>query len=151
MTPIVNFLFDLGPVWIWLLLGALLLGLEIVVPGVHFVWFGFAAGLVAVLVFITGMPWGFQLIAFAVLATAFVYFLRGYASAERIASDEPDLNVRGQQYVGRTVVVENGIEGGRGKVRVGDTLWSARGPDLPAGASVKITDVDGIVLVVAPV
>jgi inner membrane protein len=151
MTPIVNFLFDLGPVWIWLLLGALLLGLEIVVPGVHFVWFGFAAGLVAVLVFITGMAWGFQLIAFAALAAAFVYFLRDYASAERIASDEPDLNVRGQQYVGRTVVVENNIEGGRGKVRVGDTLWSARGPDLPAGSSVKITGVDGIVLVVAPV
>jgi inner membrane protein len=151
MTAIVNFFFDLGPVWTWLLLGALLLGLEIVIPGVHFVWFGFAAGIVALLVFVTGMPWGIQLIAFAALATAFVDFLRGYASPLRIKSDEPDLNVRGQQYVGRTVVVENGIQDGRGKVRVGDTLWSARGPDLPAGTSVKVTGVDGIVLVVAPV
>ena len=151
MSAVVGYFLDLGPVWTWLLVGALLLGLEIVIPGVHFVWFGFAAGIVAILVFITGMPWGIQLIAFAGLATAFVYFLRGYASPLWIRSDEPDLNVRGQQYIGRTVVVENGIEGGRGKVRVGDTLWSAKGPDLPAGTTVKVTGVDGIVLVVARV
>jgi inner membrane protein len=147
----VVFLIDLGPVWDWLLLAALLLALEIVVPGVHFVWFGFAAAIVAGLVFGTGIPWGVQLVAFGVIACAFVYFLRGYASPARIKSDEPDLNIRGQQYVGRTVTVEDAISGGRGKVRIGDTLWTARGPDVPAGASVKVTGVDGIVLVVAAV
>ncbi len=151
MTSAIDFFVSLGPIWSWLLLGALLLGLEMLVPGVHFIWFGVAAGLVALLVFVTGIPWGVQLIAFAALAAAFVYFMRGYAAPDRNKSDEPDLNVRGQQYVGRTVIIEESIAGGRDKVRVGDTMWSARGPDLPAGVAVKVTGVDGIVLVVAAV
>jgi membrane protein implicated in regulation of membrane protease activity len=101
-------------------------------------------------VFATGIAWGWQLIVFALTAASFVIFLRGYASPLRLRSDEPDLNVRGQQYIGRTVVVEDAIAGGRGKVRIGDTLWSAKGADVPAGASVKVIGVDGIVLVVAP-
>ncbi len=151
MSAVVNFFWNLGPVWNWLLLGALLLGLEVVVPGVHFVWFGFAAGIVAALVLATDMPWGWQLVAFAAIAAAFVYAMKGYASPQRIKSDEPDLNVRGQQYVGRVVPVEDAINAGRGKVRIGDTTWTATGPDVPAGASVRITGVEGIVLVVAPV
>ena len=67
-----------------------------------------------------------------------------------MTSDRPDLNVRGQQYVGRSVVVEQAIENGRGRVRVGDTLWSAEGPDTPAGTSVTVTGTRGTVLVVKP-
>ena len=58
--------------------------------------------------------------------------------------------MRGQQYVGRSVVVEQAIENGRGRVRVGDTLWSAEGPDAPAGTRVTVTGRKGTVLVVAP-
>lgn len=151
MTAIVNFLSEVDPMWSWLLLGALLLGIEIVLPGLHFVWFGFAAIIVSIIVFATGIAWGWQLIAFALTAAAFVVFLRGYASPTRMTSDEPDLNIRGQQYVGRTALVEAAISGGRGKVRIGDTTWTASGPDMPEGASVKITGVDGIVLIVAPI
>ena len=35
-----------------------------------------------------------------------------------------------------------------GRVRVGDTLWSAEGPDTPAGARVTVTGSKGTVLVV---
>ena len=30
--------------------------------------------------------------------------------------------------IGRSLVVEQAIQNGRGKVRVGDTLWQAEGP-----------------------
>jgi membrane protein implicated in regulation of membrane protease activity len=60
------------------------------------------------------------------------------------------LNVRGAYYIGRVVVVEDPIVNGRGRVRVGDTLWSAAGPDMAAGARAKVTRVDGTVLVVEP-
>jgi hypothetical protein len=63
-------------------------------------------------------------------------------------SDLPDLNVRGQQYIGRSLVVEQAIQNGRGKVRLGDTLWSVEGPDAPAGSNVTVTGVRGTVLVV---
>ena len=45
-------------------------------------------------------------------------------------SDQPDLNRPAAQLVGRVVVVAEAIDGGRGKVRVGDTLWPAEGPDV---------------------
>jgi inner membrane protein len=65
-------------------------------------------------------------------------------------SDQPDLNRRAAQLVGRSLVVEEAIEGGRGKVRVGDTLWPVEGPDLPAGAHVTVTAFRGNLLVVVP-
>ena len=149
MSVLVNFFWNLGP-WCWFLLAALLLGLEIVLPGVHFVWFGFAAGIVGVLALVTGVAWAWQLIAFGLIACVVVYAMRSYADPARVKSDEPDLNVRGHQYIGRSVVVEDAIVDGRGKVRIGDTHWIAKGSDAPVGATVKVTGVDGIVLLVTP-
>lgn len=65
-----------------------------------------------------------------------------------LKTDQPDLNQRGGQLVGRIVVVEEAIEGRRGKVRVGDTLWPAEGPDLPAGAEVRVMAAKATVLLV---
>ena len=47
-------------------------------------------------------------------------------------SDQPNLNRPAAQLVGRVLIVAEAIEGGRGKVRVGDTLWPVEGPDAPA-------------------
>jgi membrane protein implicated in regulation of membrane protease activity len=65
-------------------------------------------------------------------------------------SDQPDLNRRSAQLIGRVVVVEEAIEGGRGKVRVGDTLWPAEGPDALCGARVTVTAARGNLLIVTP-
>lgn len=67
------------------------------------------------------------------------------------ASAEPDLNRRGAQYVGRIVPLAEAIEGGRGKVCLGDTLWQVAGPDLAKGARVRIVAASGTVLDVEPV
>ena len=63
-------------------------------------------------------------------------------------SDQPNLNRPAAQLVGRVLVVAEAIEGGRGKVRVGDTLWPVEGPDAPAGAEVRVTAAKGTVLLV---
>ena len=143
----VNLLAGLGP-WNWFILAVLLFALETVVPGVHFVWFGVAAILVGLLALATGLAWQWQLIAFAVIAVADVFLVRRYARPDNAQSDQPDLNIRGAQYIGRTVTVEEAIRGGRGKVRVGDTLWQAEGEDTAAGVRVKVKSANGTVLVV---
>jgi len=43
-------------------------------------------------------------------------------------------------------MVEEAIIHGRGKVRIGDTLWMVEGPDAPAGAEVRVTAAKGAVL-----
>lgn len=63
-------------------------------------------------------------------------------------SDLPDLNRRGAQLAGRTAFLAEAIDGGRGKVRIGDTMWPAEGPDLPAGAAVRIVAASSTVLLV---
>ncbi|MEL6298646.1 MAG: NfeD family protein [Pseudomonadota bacterium] len=149
MESIVAFFRDLGA-WNWLILALALFLLETVIPGVHFVWFGLAAVLVAVVGLSVDMPWQFQAILFAVLSVASLFVMTRWAKSTDANSDEPHLNVRGSSYVGRTVTVAQAITGGRGKVRVGDTLWSAEGPDLSEGATAKVVAVSGTVLVVEP-
>ena len=142
-----SFLAGLGP-WNWFILAVVLFALETVIPGVHFLWFGVAAVLVGLLALATDIAWQWQLIAFAIIAVATVFLVRRYARPDATLSDLPDLNVRGAQYIGRTVTVEEPIRSGRGKVRVGDTVWQAEGPDSAAGSRVRVTSVNGTVLVV---
>ena len=141
----IDYFWSLGA-WSWLVAAILLLALEMVVPGVHFVWFGLAAGLTAIVSYATGMPWPWQLVAFVVMSGVTVLIVRKFARYGASTTDEPALNERGVQYVGRTVLIEVPIEGGRGKVRVGDTLWQASGPNLPKGAHARVTGCDGTVL-----
>lgn len=69
-----------------------------------------------------------------------------WAHPSVLRTDQPDLNRRPDQLVGRSVVVEEAIVHGRGKVRVGDTLWLVQGPDAPAGAEMRVTAADGVLL-----
>ena len=94
------------------------------------------------------MPIAVQLVVFALLSLAIILVARRYWAPQTIKTDAPDLNERGMQYVGRTVTVVEPIARGRGKVQVGDTVWTAEGPDMPEGARAKVTGVNGTVLVV---
>lgn len=75
-------------------------------------------------------------------------FIWAHPSVSR--SDQPDLNRRGAQSIGRIYTVAEPIIGGRGKVHVGDTLWTVQGPDAAAGTRVTVTAVNGTVLLVEP-
>lgn len=66
-------------------------------------------------------------------------------------SDQPELNRRGVQCVGRVFIVEEPIVAGRGKVRIGDTLWPVEGPDTAAGTAVRVMEAKDTVLSVEPV
>lgn len=154
MAALSEFLAGLGH-WNWFFLGLLLVALETFVPGVHFLWFGVAALIVGAAIFalaavgagdVLTLPW--QLVLFAVISVGAVFWVRSMSRAEQAETDEPDLNQRGAQYSGRVVVVEEAIAGGRGRVRVGDTLWAAQGPDAAKGASVRVKGSDGTVLIV---
>lgn len=61
-------------------------------------------------------------------------------------SDIADLNQRDAQYLGRVVPLMTAIESGRGRVRLGDTVWSVAGEDMPEGDRVRIVGSDGVVL-----
>ena len=66
-------------------------------------------------------------------------------------TDQPALNRRGEQYIGRTLTLDEPIVNGQGKIRVDDTTWKVEGDDMPAGTRVTVIGVDSVVLKVAPI
>ena len=143
--------------WIWLIGGAALMALETIVPGVHFLWFGLAALVVGIITSILSalgmadaLSFTWQMVVFALLSGVTVVYARQFTDASQTKSDEPGLNDRGALYRGRLVVLDEPIRAGRGRVRVGDTVWVCEGPDTDAGQQVRVSGARGSVLIVEP-
>ena len=143
-----SFFYQLGA-WNWLILAALLFVLELVVPGVFLMWFGVAAAVAGLAAFAFDIGWQWQFLLFAGASAAGLLFAKTFART-MVQSDRPLLNRRAQQLVGRSFVIEQSILNGRGKIRVGDSIWPVEGPDSPIGSRVKVTGTNGTVLVVEP-
>jgi inner membrane protein len=135
----------------WWLVAAIILGIaELVVPGAFLIWIATAAALTGVAALVLGIPLAFQFALFGLFSIASVYFgRRFYGNA--VPSSDPLLNDRAARLIGETVIVVEAIEHGRGRVKVGDGVWPARGPDAEAGARVKVTGAEGTCLRVEPV
>ncbi|EYB66841.1 hypothetical protein DEIPH_ctg066orf0027 [Deinococcus phoenicis] len=133
--------------WHWWVLGALLLILEVTLPGVFFVWLALAAFTLGLVVFVLPLPVTVQLLLFAALSVAAVLIGRRYVGRLPVGGDEGDtLNTGAHRLVGRTVTVTAPIVNGVGRVRVGDSDWRATGPDTPVGASVLVVGAEGTTL-----
>jgi inner membrane protein len=136
--------------WNWLVLGLLLMGLELLAPGVFLFWLGLAALLVGLLSFALSLSWQLQILMFAVFAVAAVPLWRRVARKHSAASkSNPFLNKRSDALVGRVFTLEKPIVDGVGTVRIDDTIWRVAGPDAPAGSRVRIVRADGASLTVA--
>ena len=138
---------ELGP-WSWHVLGLLLLGLEILAPGTFFLWFGISALIVGTAALFFDMSWQAELIIFLVIAFASLIAGRRLMNRKSAGQEgEGDtLNRRGSRYVGREFVLGEPIAQGTGRLNVDDSVWRVTGPDLPAGAKVRVVEVDGSVL-----
>jgi inner membrane protein len=133
--------------WHWLILAAILIILEMFAPGAFLLWIGIAASVVgAVLYFVPGMSWEFQFILFSLAAVGSILAWRGYRSKHPVTTDEPTLNRRGAQYVGRVFTLDTPIVDGIGKIRVDDSTWKIEGADCPAGTKVKVVGIENTVL-----
>ena len=135
--------------WHWWILALALIIAETVLPGTFFLWMGISALVLGMLAWlIPSMGWETQLMLFAVLSLVSIVGWRIWQRRHPDETEQPTLNRRGEQYVGRVFVLETDIEQGFGKVRVGDTHWRVKGDEMPVGTRVKVTGVDGIVLMV---
>ena len=134
--------------WIWLAV-AILLGIaELIAPGVFLIWLAAAAAATGLVTLVFDMGTAFELLLFALFAIAALYFGRRWYEEHPVESSDPLLNDRGARMVGERLVVVTAIEGGRGKVRVGDSVWSCKGPDCAAGSRVRVTGTEGACLIV---
>lgn len=142
---------DFDAYWYWMIVAVVLGAAEILVPGVFLIWIAAAAAITGLVTLVAGPPVALQFSLFAGLALIATWGGRRWYVANPVASDDPLLNDRAGRLVGETVELTTAIVNGRGRARVGDSEWSVRGPDAPAGACVRVIGVeDGALRVVVP-
>lgn len=133
--------------WHWWVVAVVFIILEAFSPGVFFIWMGAGAMAVGfVLLAWPGLDWAYQLMIFALVSVASILIWRQVLERHPTQTDQPRLNRRGEQYVGRIFTLEEPVINGLGKIRVDDSTWKIEGPDCETGTRVEVTGVDGVVL-----
>ena len=137
--------------WLWLIGGVVLLIAELIAPGFFLVFIGAAAiatGFAALLLPLA-LPLQFAIFAALAFLAARIGGRRAY-SMRYDHSPDPFLNDRARRLLGRVVVATQPVDANGGRVKVGDSEWSARGGPAAAGERVRIVDFEGNCLKVEP-
>jgi inner membrane protein len=122
--------------WHWVILGFSMIALEVTIPGAFFIWIGIAALILGSTTFLFPlMSLTAQLLLFGVAVPLVTVLGRRIVRLQADGEVPATLNRRGQQFVGRTIVL--------------DSKWTLQGPDLPSGSVVKVVGVEGNMLIVA--
>lgn len=138
--------------FVWLIVAALLAICELAIPGVYLAFFALGAAATGVLgIAFPELGAIGQFISFAAWSTVAVLVGKQWYGANPVPSSDPDLNNRAARMIGQSVIVVDAIDGGSGRVRVGDGEWPAHGPDMALGARARIVAVEGGVVQVEPV
>lgn len=138
--------------WHWWVFAVLLITLELFAPGTFFLWMGVAAIVIgAVVGLIPSLSWEIQILGFSVFSVVSVVAWRIHLKNTPQETDQPLLNQRSAQTIGRVFTLDAPIFDGYGKISLDHSVWKVRGPDCPAGTRVKVVSVDGVVLIVEAV
>jgi membrane protein implicated in regulation of membrane protease activity len=131
------------PGWLWLIGGVVLLIAEVIAPGFFLIFVGAAAIAAGLFTLLFGLGPVAQLALFALYAVLAVMLGRRFYSRESGSSLVPHLNDPAKRLVGKVVTVVSAVDEHNGRVRLGDSEWSARGGPAAVGDRVRITGVDG--------
>src|SRR5262245_38497458 len=141
------------PWWAWVVLAGVLGLAEMHLPGAYLMWIALGAAATGLIdAALGGTALEGQLLTFAVASA--ISCLGGHFVYQRMGGRRPaelPLNQRGQAMIGARGTVCEAFQAGRGKVRLGDTVWLANGPDLAEGAAIVVSAVRGTRLVVQEV
>ena len=135
-----------NPEYLWLGLAALLALAELFVPGVFLIWVAAAAAVTGILSLFIDLTVAGQLTVFGLSTILAVLGGRRWYLTHNVESENPLLNNRAGQLIGRTVTVVDPISETSGRVKVGDGEWPAKGPDMEKGSIAKVAAVESGVL-----
>ena len=131
----------------WLVLGIALIILELFVWTVFLLWIGSSAVTVGIIFFLFPNVSGLlQLLIFIVLAVAATLLSKKYYPVKTV---DEQLHDKAKSHIGKECTIES-VENGVTKVKIGESLWFAKGSGLSTGQSVKIIDVESSTFIVEP-
>ena len=139
----------------WWILAVALLMLEFIALGTFgsfFLWPAIAAGALGfIMLLFPLLSLEYQVMILAIVSIVSVVFGRLYLGKHPLSNDQPYLNKRGSELVGRTYPVSDAIVNGVGRILVDDSSWRVEGPDCPVGTQVKVVTAGSVRLEVEQV
>ncbi len=132
--------------WYWWVLAFAFLILEMLTPGFFFMWLavsGLITGLIVWLFPLVSL--NIQVFIFSIFSVIAVTAWRLYVKKYPVETDQPLLNKRGAQYIGRVFSLHAPIVNGQGKMKVDDSIWTVHGEDCDINTKVKVTGIRGTV------
>lgn len=141
-------MFTMMNLWFWFGFASILIIMEMIL-GVNFfmLWLGVVAfGIGIVMAVYPALSWELQFTLFAIGSICSLMLWNLHLKNNPTVSDQPHLNRRCEQYVGRVVTLDTPIVNGRGRVSLDDSVWRIEGPDVPIGTTIKVIDIDGVIL-----
>ena len=134
---------DLEAGWIWAIGGLILLIAEMLAPGFFLIFIGVAAIATGIFTMLFGLGLAPQLILFVIYTAVAVLVGKRWYAQPHDGDQEHSLNDPARRIVGRVGTVVEAVDAHSGRVRLGDSEWSARGGPAAVGDKVSITAVDG--------
>jgi membrane protein implicated in regulation of membrane protease activity len=154
MDTLIGFLETLT-IWHWWGLAAVLLVFELLTGTTYLLWPTAAASLVGLLAAVAPpFGWEAQLVTFAVVTAGLTWVGDRYFPKIHVRSDRPTLNERAEQLAGQKVIATVDFVAGRGRVRLGDSVWgavltgeaSAAQASVASGAVLEVVGLEGATL-----
>ena len=146
-------MFETLTFWHWAIIVVAFLLAELLIGAEFMLWLAAAAGASSLVALAAPeLDWKIQLFLYSVFSFLALFGWAKYSRNRKLApTDQPNLNQRHRQYIGRTFALLDNMENGQGKVLADDAQWQIRVNDGDAkakkGAKVKIIDVDGMTLI----
>lgn len=138
--------------WHWLAFGLALLACELLGTAGYLLWLGLSAILVGMLLTLIPMSWQLQWVSFGVfsLITTWLWWRRQFKS-DTADDAQRQLNQKSKQLIGQTFILDEDFPAGKGRVKLGDTTWTAQSEiAIEAGSTVEIIKLNGIILTIEP-
>ena len=131
----------------WLVFGLALIIIELFFWSMFLLWIGTSAITISIVFYLyPEVSWGLQVLSFILLSLVSTFLAKKYFPVKTV-DDELSLNAKA--HIGKECTVVS-IENNIIKVRLGESLWFAKGCEMSVGQKVQIVDVDSSTFIVKP-
>ena len=131
----------------WLVFGLALVIVELILWSMFLLWIGVSAITISIVIYLyPEVSAGLQALSFALLSLVSIFLAKKYFPVKTI---DDELSINAKNHIGKECTVVS-IENNIIKVRLGESLWFAKGCEMSVGQKVRIVDTDLSTLIVEP-
>lgn len=135
--------------WLWLIAGLCLIALEMLAPVAYFLWFGVSSLMLGLLTyFYTSLSIFSQALLFCAFSIIVTILGRRFIPIHIEDKHDKYINKKVLSIIGKEYTLNESIKDGRAQIKIGETLWNIKGPDLEKGVKIKIIDIENNCLIV---